>query len=97
MGQGCRGSGDHDSAITIHGVRKGQATAIAEAGGTENEVMSYLAHATTEEARTYTAAANRKKLTKPAFERLNGTTNPAQGANHFEELAASILRRVDMM
>ncbi len=41
-----------------------QATAIAEAGGTENEVMSYLAHATTKEARTYTVAAVRKRLTK---------------------------------
>ncbi|SEC14018.1 Phage integrase family protein [Rhodobacter sp. 24-YEA-8] len=84
-------------AITIHGVRKGQATAIAEAGGTENEVMSYLAHATTEEARTYTVAASRKRLTKSGLERLNGADSPVQGANQLVELAASIMQRLDNM
>lgn len=83
--------------ITIHGIRKGQATAIAEAGGTEVEVMSFLAHRTTDEARTYTVAANRKKLTKSGLERLNGPANPVQGSNQLDELAASILQRIDLM
>lgn len=83
--------------LTIHGIRKGQATAIAEAGGAENEVMSYLAHATTEEARTYMVAADRKKLTKAGLVRLNSAEIPVQGAKQLAELAASTMQRFDTM
>jgi hypothetical protein len=44
------------------GIRKGQATAIADHGGTEFEVMSFLAHASPKEAATYTKKAGRAKL-----------------------------------
>lgn len=83
--------------VTIHSIRKGQATAIAEAGGMENEVMSYLAHATTEEARTYTVAAERRRLTKAGLARLNSAEIPVQGANQLAELASSIMQRFDTM
>lgn len=57
---------------TIHGIRKGQATAIAEGGGTEFEVMSFLAHATPKEAATYTKKVQRKSLADSALARTKG-------------------------
>lgn len=47
---------------SLHGIRKGQATAIADHGGTEFEVMSFSAHASPKEAATYTKKAGRAKL-----------------------------------
>ena len=72
---------------TIHGIRKGQATAIAERGGTENELMAFLAHATTEEAKTYVKKASRTRLAKAALARLEGT-NP-------EQLMSNLITRLD--
>ena len=46
---------------SLHGIRKGQATAIADHGGTEFEIMSFLAHATPKEAATYTKKVGRAK------------------------------------
>lgn len=62
---------------TLHGIRKGQATAIADAGGTEFEVMSFLAHATPKEAATYTRRADRGRLADSGLSRLSGA-NPEQ-------------------
>lgn len=45
-----------------HGLRNGQAPQIAEEGGTELEVMSFLVHATPAEGATYTKRAGRTKL-----------------------------------
>lgn len=53
----------------LHGIRKGQATAIADHGGTEFEVMSFLAHASPKEAATYTKRAGRAKLADSALAR----------------------------
>ncbi|WP_411351205.1 tyrosine-type recombinase/integrase [Leisingera aquaemixtae] len=72
---------------SLHGIRKGQATAIAEHGGTENELMAFLAHSTPDEARRYVRAANRKRLTKSALSRLDGT-NP-------EQVMSNLLVRLD--
>ena len=83
--------------VTIHSIRKGQATAIAEAGGTENEVMSFLAHATTEEARTYTVAADRKRLTKSGLQRLNVAEIPVQEANHSDRLDLSTPQHIEII
>jgi integrase len=47
---------------SLHGIRKGQATAMANGGGSEFEVMAYLAHATPKEGATYTKNAQRDKL-----------------------------------
>ena len=43
-----------------HGLRKAGATRLANAGATEFEIMAFLGHKTTDEARTYTKKANRK-------------------------------------
>ena len=59
--------------------------------------MSYLAHATTEEARTYTIAADRKRLTKSGLGRLNSAEIPVQGPNHLAELAAWVMQGFDIM
>lgn len=83
--------------MTIHGIRKGQATAIAEAGGTENEVMSYLAHATTEEARTHTVAASRKRLMQSGLKRLDSAETPVQGSSQLDELVALIAQGFENM
>lgn len=66
----CRAAGlPHCSA---HGLRKGQATRIAEEGGTELEVMSFLAHATPKEGATYTKKAGRAKLADRGLSRVSG-------------------------
>lgn len=57
---------------SAHGVRKGQATNIADSGGSEWEVMSFLAHATPHEAATYTKKANRGRLADSGLGRLSG-------------------------
>ncbi|MFN5998699.1 MAG: tyrosine-type recombinase/integrase [Paracoccaceae bacterium] len=66
----CRAAGlPHCSA---HGLRKGQATRIADAGGGELEIMSFLAHATSKEGGTYVKKANRAKLADKALARATG-------------------------
>ena len=55
---------------STHGLRKARARILAEAGATENEIMSYLAHATPKEGATYTAAANRSAMTTSAVAKL---------------------------
>ena len=62
---------------STHGLRKARARILAEAGATELEIMSYLAHATPKEAATYTAAANRSAMTTSAVAKLlnKGQTN----------------------
>ena len=57
---------------SLHGIRKGQATAIANGGGTEFEVMAFLAHATPQEAATYTKKADRGRLADSGLSRLTG-------------------------
>lgn len=66
---------------TLHGIRKGQATAIADSGGTEFEVMSFLAHATPKEAATYTRKANRGRLADSGLSRVT-VLNPKQKASN---------------
>lgn len=66
----CRAAGlPHCSA---HGLRKGQATRIADEGGGELEIMSFLAHATPKEGSTYTKKANRGKLADKGLARAMG-------------------------
>lgn len=57
---------------SIHGLRKGQATRIADEGGGVLEVMAFLAHSTPKEGATYTKKANRSKLTDRALSRVAG-------------------------
>lgn len=80
---------------SLHGIRKGQATAIADGGGSEYEVMSFLAHATPKEGATYTKIAQRDKLADRGLARTksaqklpnlietldNKSRNPLKGKN----------------
>ncbi len=83
----CKAAGlPHCSA---HGLRKGQATRIAEEGGGELEVMSYLAHATPKEGATYTKKAGRAKLTDRALSRVSGANAEQNLANLSDRLATT--------
>ncbi|MBP1804664.1 hypothetical protein [Rubellimicrobium aerolatum] len=62
------------AARSQHGIRKRVAEQIAEAGGTEYEIMARLSHSDPKTAAIYTAKVNRKKLTKSGFERVEGRT-----------------------
>jgi integrase len=59
----------------LHGLRKAGATRLADAGASEWEVASYLAHADTREASTYTKKANRAKLADSGFAKLANVSN----------------------
>ncbi|WP_114010799.1 tyrosine-type recombinase/integrase [Cohaesibacter intestini] len=55
--------------LTFHGLRTTLATDIAEAGGSEKEMMAVLGHRTEAMASHYSRQANKKKLAKGAIER----------------------------
>ncbi|NJM81215.1 MAG: tyrosine-type recombinase/integrase [Tabrizicola sp.] len=63
---------------SIHGLRKAGATRLADAGASEWEIASYLAHADTTQARTYTRKANRARLADSGFEKVRKLSNPAK-------------------
>ena len=57
-----------------HGLRKAGAVRLANAGATEYEVQTYLAHKTPNEARTYVKAADRHRLSDSGQQkRLNAS------------------------
>lgn len=58
-----------------HGLRKAGATRLANAGGTEFEVMAFLGHATPQEASTYTKKANRSILADTGMAKLENLPN----------------------
>lgn len=64
---GCPGS--------LHGLRKAGATRLANAGATNWEIASYLAHKDTKQADTYTKKANRGKLADSGFAKLETMSN----------------------
>lgn len=55
---------------SLHGLRKAGATRLANAGATEWEIASYLAHTDTKEAATYTKKASRSGLADSGFAKL---------------------------
>lgn len=66
----CKAAGlPHCSA---HGLRKAGARRIAERGGTEHEVMSFMAHATPKEGATYTKKASRARMADSALAKVSG-------------------------
>lgn len=71
----CREAGVPGS---IHGLRKSGATRLADAGASEWEIASYLAHADTTQARIYTRKANRSKLADSGFEKLWKLSNSSE-------------------
>lgn len=60
---------------SLHGLRKAGATRLANAGATEWEVASYLAHKDTKQASTYTKKADRSKLADSGFAKLENVSN----------------------
>jgi len=66
----CKAAGlPHCSA---HGLRKAGARRIAERGGTEHEVMAFMAHATPKEGATYTKTASRARMADSALAKVSG-------------------------
>lgn len=63
---------------SIHGLRKAGATRLADAGASEWEIASYLAHADTTQARTYTRKANRARLADSGFEKVRKLSNTTE-------------------
>lgn len=55
---------------SIHGLRKGGARRLAEAGATAREIMSVTGHKTLSEVQRYTEAADRARLAEAAMEKL---------------------------
>lgn len=55
---------------SLHGLRKAGATRLADAGATEWEVASFLAHSDTTQAAVYTKKANRSALADSGFAKL---------------------------
>lgn len=60
---------------SLHGLRKAGATRLANAGASDWEVASYLAHADTKQADVYTKKANRAKLADSGFAKLGNVSN----------------------
>lgn len=60
---------------SLHGLRKAGATKLADAGATDWEIASYLAHKDTREASTYTKKANRARLADSGFAKLGSVSN----------------------
>ena len=57
-----------------HGLRKAGARRLAEAGGTEFEVMSFLGHRSAKLASRHVAAANRATLADSGMAKLGAET-----------------------
>ena len=62
---------------SLHGLRKAGATRLADAGASNWEIASYLAHKDTKQADTYTKKANRAKLADSGFAKLTSMSNPS--------------------
>jgi len=60
---------------SLHGLRKAGATWLADAGATNWEVASYLAHKDTKQADTHRKKANRAKLADSGFAKLGNVSN----------------------
>jgi integrase len=55
---------------TLHGLRKGGARRLADAGATAREIMAITGHKTLAEAQRYTDAADKARLARQAIEKL---------------------------
>lgn len=60
---------------SLHGLRKAGATRLADAGASNWEIASYLAHKDTKQADTYTKKADRGKLADSGFAKLTNVSN----------------------
>lgn len=64
--------------VTAHGVRKWLATAMADDGASEYELMAWFGWKDPKEARPYVQTANRRKLAKSAGDRRRSVTSIAR-------------------
>lgn len=69
-----------------HGLRKAGATRLANAGGTEFEVMTFLGHSTPDEARTYVKKANRQKLGDSGMQKVERAKREQNLSNRIDRL-----------
>jgi integrase len=58
---------------TLHGLRKGGARRLAEAGATAHEIMSITGHKTLSEVERYTKKANRERMAEAAIKKLSAS------------------------
>src|SRR5450631_2255442 len=56
---------------TMHGLRKGGARRLAEAGATPHEIMAITGHKTLSEVERYTKAVDRNRLAETAIKKLS--------------------------
>lgn len=70
---------------SLHGLRKAGATRLADAGATEWEIASFLAHADTKQAAVYTKQANRSKLADSGFAKLGTVSNTSRKLDRKQE------------
>jgi hypothetical protein len=63
---------------SLHGVRKAGAVRLADAGATDWEIASYLAHKDTKLAGLYSRKANRSRLADSGFAKLGNVSNLPQ-------------------
>ena len=68
-------SNEADVPGSLHGLRKAGATRLADAGASEWEIASYLAHKDTKLAAVYTKQTNRSKLADSGFAKLGNVSN----------------------
>lgn len=81
---------------SIHGLRKGQATRMANEGSGELEIMAFLAHSTPKEGATYVKKASRAKLADMALSRVSGTKPEQDLSNHSQRLDKGGVQAIDI-
>ena len=72
---------------TAHGLRKAGAVQLANSGGTELEVMAFLAHSTPKEGATYTNRASRSGRGDSGLSKVSDAQNARVVSNHPPRLA----------
>jgi integrase len=73
----CKQAGVDEDKKAAHGMRKISATRLAEAGCSEYQLMAVFGWTDPKMAAHYVREANRKMLSRQAFEKLSGTKSPA--------------------
>lgn len=68
---GVNAKGELACPLDIHGLRHARGNEIAEAGGSDAEIMSHLEHATDRAARIYRRQASRRRLADAAQDRID--------------------------
>ncbi|MBV6633860.1 MAG: tyrosine-type recombinase/integrase [Alphaproteobacteria bacterium] len=67
---------------SAHGLRKSMSDTIAEAGGTDHEVMSVTGHQTIAEVQRYTKAARRDRIANSAMDKIKKVSHLSEKVRH---------------